>query len=823
MYSFTDLFKEPVDLDKSNQVVIDKIVIPKIQRPYAQGRLDGKCSYVRDTLLTELFSTIQGNDIFTLNFVYGIVKQDKDNYIMELLDGQQRLTTLFLVHWYIVNRELQKGDVLDTSIRECLSKFTYETRSTSTVFCTKLANYYVNLDEITPSQAITKAKWYFKSFDRDSTITAMLTMLDSIHKYYNQQEKRNLNTKLCNLRFYVKSLGFFNLSEELYIKMNARGLQLSSFENFKADLTNFVSSSTYEEFNKLVPLYKEGSTDKVPFSLNFSIKLDAKWVDIFWKKGTENFDSSYMSFFSRFFACKYIVDSVDSVTDREMRSDAMLKNLYTDAEDKLDLNEYMGFQTFSSMLEKNPHLIITLDKVLDVLHQYDCLDGSRLIRTEFTPTWERTEDSTLDDFYCNSRAKMTHIKLILLGAVIEFVDNFNIFELDVFKEWMRVCWNIIENTNIDSLTPVSALIRKFSSIICHIATESKNGQDFYKALSTFKYDNKEMRTVVEEVEKAKRISEDINWLAVFKDAERHPYFKGMVLFFYSEGISLEQYKKRLANMNIMFDKDGISAEYRKQHILIRAIVCCHHNWEREVNELYVTENSEKNKYLKNILASHNGVKQLFAEISQKKDITEIKDALNAFISSAPEIQGWNGYERIFSLASKRLHNDVMLYDWVFKEESNIHSCFRIYWYEGHIMFAAPRKQYAKVAIDTERAIMAHNLVSLYGFSFDDDNQRKMYDKYHDCFGNEVWVGQLRKDCKIWVGFRQHHSLQIQIECQTIESASKLVEQFEGASLINDDENWIILPKLSHYSVHSSQNKLFESIENVFEIIPECNS
>ena len=329
-YTFIDIYRKDLDLNKDTKVKVSQIIIPKIQRPYAQGRLDGVCTYVRNTLLNEMFANFKTDEIFDFNFIYGIVRPSNDEYVMELLDGQQRMTTLFLVYWYIANCELTEEDEEDKIIRDALGRFVYETRSTSTVFCHKLASYRIDLSGQTPSRVIRQAKWYFKSFDRDSTITAMLTMLDAIHERYINQDNNALHTKLANIQFYVKSLGFFNLSEELYIKMNARGLQLSPFENFKADLTNYIGGIDYPPFKELVPLYRKDSEETVEFHFNFSVKLDAKWIDIFWRKGFENFDASYMSFFSRFFACKYIVSTKDVVNDRDMRQDITLRKIYTD-------------------------------------------------------------------------------------------------------------------------------------------------------------------------------------------------------------------------------------------------------------------------------------------------------------------------------------------------------------------------------------------------------------------------------------------------------------------------------------------------------------
>lgn len=61
-YSFIDLFSKKVDYDKTTQVTVSGIVIPQIQRPYAQGRTDGICTYVRNTFLDEIFDSLQKDD-----------------------------------------------------------------------------------------------------------------------------------------------------------------------------------------------------------------------------------------------------------------------------------------------------------------------------------------------------------------------------------------------------------------------------------------------------------------------------------------------------------------------------------------------------------------------------------------------------------------------------------------------------------------------------------------------------------------------------------------------------------------------------------------
>lgn len=822
-YTFLDIYRKSLDLNREQNVQVSQIIIPKIQRPYAQGRLDGVCTYIRNTLLDEMFENFKTDEVFDFNFIYGIVRPSNNEYVMELLDGQQRMTTLFLLYWYIANCELPEENDEDKVVRDALKRFVYETRSTSTVFCQKLASYRVHLSDQTPSKVIRQAKWYFKSFDRDSTITAMLTMLDAIHERYINQDNKMLYTKLANIQFYVKSLGFFNLSEELYIKMNARGLQLSPFENFKADWINYMGRIDYPPFKELVPLYRKGSDEKVEFHFNFSIKMDAKWIDLFWQQDLEHYDAAYMSFFTRFLACKYIIATQGVVSDKDMRQDETLSTLYTAAENRTNYNEYLGFQAFETILNKKPELILSLDKVFDVFYQYDFKNEENCIYQMMVPTWEKPSLEG-DDFYRNVKSKMTQTKLVVFGAVIEFIEAFDSFDREVFKQWMRIVWNVVENTNIDSLTPVSSLIRKLSAVILSIAKRMSEGDSFYKALSLWKEEHTEEaenRALLEEVLKASCIAENDKWLPIFEGAEKHPYFKGMVMFFYEEGMSSSDYQHSLSLANKMFDENGITAAYRDKHLLIRAIVSQFVTWD-DLEKRFITERAETNKYLKNTLASNNRVRNMLADVLKSESQDAIKDGLAKYIDDTEDFTPWSDASDVeiefCNMAVNRLRHDIKLYDWVAAEEERGKAVLRVYWYEGHIMFAMPRKQYAKVALDTERAKIAEAIAKKYDFEYCDQNQFNMYKEYGDCFGNEISLKQDRKCCTLKIWFCLNHTLKILLDCQTKEYAEELNEQLESAS-IHEDERRLCFPDLIHFDQTKTMQDLSAVLDNIFKIVP----
>ena len=86
------------------------VVIPMVQRDYAQGRTSIEVNRVRNRFLTAIKNYLLQPDsnyeVMKMDFVYGetenIWSKTETNKLEKIivtpLDGQQRLTTLFLLH-----------------------------------------------------------------------------------------------------------------------------------------------------------------------------------------------------------------------------------------------------------------------------------------------------------------------------------------------------------------------------------------------------------------------------------------------------------------------------------------------------------------------------------------------------------------------------------------------------------------------------------------------------------------------------------------------------------------------------------------------------
>jgi flagella basal body P-ring formation protein FlgA len=265
-----------------------KVIIPIIQRDYAQGRTMGKVPKIRERFLSEIYSNLTNNDSkpLELDFIYGYTNIEENNKGEQLsfftpLDGQQRLTTLYLLHWYLASRENELWN-----LKDLLIKFTYATRNSSRMFCAKLVHFSPKSWNGSLAETIIEQPWFFSAWKNDPTIASMLVMLDAIHQKF--KGTTNLLMKLIGdkpkIVFHLLPMDKLGLPDDLYIKMNSRGKELTDFEHFKSQFSDILPSKHAKIFND---------------------NIDIAWSDLFWslfkdepnKDIAKLVDSGFLSFF----------------------------------------------------------------------------------------------------------------------------------------------------------------------------------------------------------------------------------------------------------------------------------------------------------------------------------------------------------------------------------------------------------------------------------------------------------------------------------------------------------------------------------------------
>ena len=261
---------------------VKEIVIPIIQRDYAQGRPSEE--RIRSEFLEELHSALSSFDVdtgatrtpVTLDFIYGDITESGD-FIP--LDGQQRLTTLFLLSWYA-----SRKDGIPAEHCPFLNHFRYKTRPSAEAFCESLAGYSPENLVTEISRQIRDESWFPSSWDRDATIRSMLVMLDAIQKRF--RDVANLWTALENgaVSFYFLPISKMGLTDDIYIRMNSRGKPITEFEHFKALLLGGLREKAGEDVSRRI-----------------GDKLDREWTDILWPYARQTDDSLVDRPFLRYF------------------------------------------------------------------------------------------------------------------------------------------------------------------------------------------------------------------------------------------------------------------------------------------------------------------------------------------------------------------------------------------------------------------------------------------------------------------------------------------------------------------------------------------
>lgn len=288
------------------------IIIPIIQRDYAQGRKDEKTEKIRNKFIQTIFYNLSNNNSMTLDFVYG--KTEGLEFIP--LDGQQRLTTLFLLHWYSVQKHIFENDEEKENVISLLKKFSYKTRDSAARFCLFLSSLNVNIEnKKSLSKLIESNKQFSSVWMNDPSVESMLVMLDKIHETFV-----NFNHDLFTLLTEKKLITFqfldmngktFKQSDALYIKMNARGRPLTDFEIFKANFEN--------KLNKI----------DLNLRSDFSRKIDGSWQNkLFWKKYGDKSDDAFLKFFELIELFERILENETKEIDQDefYKIDAWNKN-----------------------------------------------------------------------------------------------------------------------------------------------------------------------------------------------------------------------------------------------------------------------------------------------------------------------------------------------------------------------------------------------------------------------------------------------------------------------------------------------------------------
>ena len=445
------------------------ISIPMLQRDYAQGR--NNQGSVRSRFLSSLYDFLHSSSESekSLDFIYGYNEEG----VFLPIDGQQRITTLWLLHVFLKNKANQNDNY------KWLNNFTYATRDCTKEFCEALCDY--NFSDKTPSSTLRQVPDIKPLIAKqDPSILSMLTMLDAIHDKFKDSNAAELIKRLDKIIFHLVDMGQYGLGEELYIKMNARGKLLSPFENFKSWIQCY---------------------DNIDQELGLFADIDNIWINYFWKKDQKSFDKDiidFMCYLAMFFFLNQSQQPKNN-SDKELFIDqhiAYIDSQRGDFDEKLFLYDD-GTPIFSK----------------ENLHKANAIISFFILIEDNGFTIPRVVGKSFD--------------IPKLFAI--FFYALNQTSIDNYKDWQDVSDHIINNTRPN--TEAGNIISMFSLL----DTLAPNSADIYKGLTEYKSQKSLFASNRVEEEKIKATiimsqGRHGSWEIAINEAQNNSYFNGWIRF-----------------------------------------------------------------------------------------------------------------------------------------------------------------------------------------------------------------------------------------------------------------------------------------------------
>ena len=582
-------------LDIFNKLKISEIKIPRIQRDYVQGIDSDRISSIRKNLIEGMVGAVKGGEPLDLNYIYGVVEEKK--FIP--LDGQQRLTTLFLFHWYIALKEKELSKAKELSDFSC--KLSYEQRDSAREFCEKINDIGCEIEDIPEapiSDKIESNSKFYSEWINDPTVKGMLNTLCTIEKVINGSNNFDFEEAWKRLTGENAPISFFFLDlnssfdvdkkidpDKLFIKMNSRGLNLSAFENFKANLLDLKvdeqKCNDLKDLKDLKDLAKE--------------KFDGDWLNYFWKKEygnkskdfpIENVDGKMM----RLFHAIIINEAISKLNinrKKENQSDPDKEKKYAEPLKEIEkLAKVKSDQIFYSIYGDKgidlraifANIIRAFDAIVTFAKNKDeefkqhlndiCVSEkliTNLINKELKP---------------DAQDEYTYAERVLLYAFTKYLvskskpdegsQKFEPYYLG-FPEWARFIRNLVQNREfnnfndyVNGINWIDIFLNKLGKkcfsiddiIKVRLKEEASGESDCYYVPTGF-----DESQIYEEIIKAKLINSNKGWAEEIYSAEADSFFRGQirVMLTFAE-CNIEKFKTYRNILIDIFGDKGILRE-----------------------------------------------------------------------------------------------------------------------------------------------------------------------------------------------------------------------------------------------------------------------
>ena len=570
------------------------IVIPVIQRDYAQGRTNEHATEIRKNFIRNLISYIRdvSNRPHDLDFIFGTVNKTSSGFQKFIpLDGQQRLTTLFLFHWYIAGRSGHFEDFIKKmTATEQIYKFSYKTRNSSTLFCERLLSKFntseenetdifeqlklsegvnTNQESSLLSDTIQDQGWFYKAWLEDPTVAGMLVTLNEIDNQFLELKdpyswksayKRLFEEDGINppITFQLLPLNGYSRTDDLYIKLNARGIHLSDFENFKARIEDLIEY------------------DGIDCKDNFRKKVDVEWSEYLWKfrDGKDNTDTIMENLFRNFIAFSFrsndqeIMDYLLEQHNKHMRFSF---TRYCELGVMHRRNEQVNDNRINS--EK--------DMIRKIMDLFDVFCNEKTTPENAKCDWLHAEEFIQNRII---KKEINYQQRVRLYSYLRYVSiNKSALDDQDLQEWIRLVRNLGEATDIDDSVKFSQALNSIDDILNTIENQNLKIQDWLSTSArNYKIKFFRQRMMKEECIKAELMKKEKEFgLDLIKQAvengDKSEYFEGQMGFAFEFAGAYSKYDDnniaQLSQNEIKSIGENVKLYIEKTNAIIVALEC----------------------------------------------------------------------------------------------------------------------------------------------------------------------------------------------------------------------------------------------------------
>ncbi len=410
-----------------------KILIPDLQRDYCWAEVKNKedVSLVRAFIdsLIDYFDNRKEGEEMNLGLIYAY--EEPDDFV-HLCDGQQRLTTLYLLIGVLYRRtgiEFLKNCLMsDYEFIEDDHEgyLQYAIRDTSLFFLNDLVyHYFIEKEEAelkkgkdTDSYYGFISVWFFDRYKNDKTINNICTAIHQIEKKLDEYFAQGMNRTLASFADFVLTqikLLYYDVAnrkqgEEMFVVINTTGLELTTTENLKPSLLGDLS----EEGNGNIAKHNKEWEDR---------------EDFFWENKREKeqvADDGLKDFFSWILKIELRSDGIGGRLSPTIKEFKKIKKLKKDLTSEKLLSE---IQTY----------FISIKNILKILNS----ENNRTIFSSISAKGRNYETkdvifSALRDL-TNDKTKSDSIttQQFFLLPLLAFVNKFENATSDGFDKWIR--------------------------------------------------------------------------------------------------------------------------------------------------------------------------------------------------------------------------------------------------------------------------------------------------------------------------------------------------------------------------------------------------